>query len=167
MYILCEVLVMTCPRQKSLLKAYGLHKHLEIHRVAWQRKGEMETDGNITFYMSDCLCLTSKSVKPRLAGKTRKDAPLPMADCLHPISTQLLFNARSLGRAATASAASPLAWYQYADLLRRRLSCLLALCISHVRAHHIPDSVCCPASVILIWKEGDQAVSIYQLFYRA
>lgn len=77
---------MTRPRQKSLLKAYGLHKHLEIHRVAQQRKGEMETDGNITFYMSDCLCLTSKSVKPRLASKTRKDAPLPMADCLHPSS---------------------------------------------------------------------------------
>lgn len=158
--------MITCPRQKSFLKAYGLHKHLEIHRAAWQRKGKVEIDGNTTFYMSGGLCLASECVKARLAGKTRKGAPLPKAFCLHPSSTHLLPNARSLGRPATVSAVSPLTWYQYAELLQRQLSCLLALCISHVQAH-LPDSVCCPSSVILIWKEGDQTLSIYQLFYRA
>lgn len=159
--------MITCLRQKTLLNAYGLHKHLQIHRAAWQKKGKVETDGNTTFYMSGGLCPASGRVKPMLAGKTRKGAPLPKASCLHPSSTHFLSSTRSLRGPETISAASPLAWYQYAELLQWQLFCLLALCFSHVQAHLLPDGVCCPSSVILIWKEGDQALSIYQLFYRA
>jgi len=157
--------VITRPRQKSLLKVYGLHKNLEIHRAAWQKKGKVETDGNANFYMSGGLCLASECVRPRHAGKTRKGTPLPKASCLKPSSTHLLSNACSLGRSVTISAASPLAWCQYAELLQRQLCCLLALCISHAQAH-LPDSICRPSSVILICKEGDHTLSIYQLFYR-
>ena len=60
----------------------------------------------------------------------------------------------------------PLTWHQYAELLQKQLPYLLKLFISHVQAH-LPDVTYCPSSVTLIWKEGDQALSIYQLFYRA
>lgn len=85
-------------RQKSLLKAYSLHKHLEVHRAAWQRKRKVENEGNTNFYISGGLCLASECIKLKLAGKTRKDASFPKAFCLHPSSTQLLSYASSLGR---------------------------------------------------------------------
>lgn len=130
-------------RQKSLPKAYSFHKHLEVHRAAWQRKKKVENEGNTNFYISGGLCLTSECVKLKLAGKTRKDASFLKAFCLHPSSTQLLSYASSLGRPTTSNASSLLAWCQYSELLQRQLSCLLVLCISHVQAH-LSDSFVFP-----------------------
>lgn len=132
--VLCSLygaLITARLRQKSLLKAYGLHKHLEIHRAAWQRKRKVEANGNTNFYFSGGLCLTSECVKHKLAGKTRKDASLLKAFCLHPCST-------SSQMPAPLEDQHPemlllLAWCQYSELLQRQFkTAALFTCALHL-----------------------------------